>query len=261
MKAIKRLVMDKHVFAVFRIRERIYNTLIVLFHDSIVSYQLWRESIVDEIGRFHSDSTYIPNQFILKYDPPAPLAYLQDDIKRVGEIELNGTIIDSLTFQLMVALARGNGIKVNENLLSKELGMHRHTIKRRIQQLLKRNIIQGPICRFWNVFTLPNLILTLEFLEIKKENENFIEEIKADPHVSVAYKMSEGRYNFFFVGTFKTLEGHVAWEERYRNKYGNLIGSSRVIHVPNKLIISIDNERVVAGAIDDLIRETKILSK
>ena len=39
---------DNHIFGAFRIREGVFNTLLLEFHQSVSDYYAWRESLVDQ---------------------------------------------------------------------------------------------------------------------------------------------------------------------------------------------------------------------
>jgi len=102
-QTLKNLRNDGHVFALFRLRERGYNSLLIQFHKSVVDHQIWRERLIKKIGRFTSQSTYIPNQLMFKYDPSAVVSYIEEDVKK-GLLTVNNWKMDGLSFEIVKLL-------------------------------------------------------------------------------------------------------------------------------------------------------------
>jgi DNA-binding Lrp family transcriptional regulator len=252
---------DEHIFAAFRSRQGEYNTLLFLFHKDVTSYQLWRESLVPQGKipprefRYPSSTSYFSTHMMVKYEPSSAIKLIEEDVKRNGEIEINGCRIDGLSFEIMKALVLGEGIRVNENFLSKSLGIHRRTVSKRIEKLIEEGLIGRPVCRFPNFFVPPNYILVFSLYEIRKSREAILEEIRGDPHVPIAINVSHGRYNLLMFSNHRSITDHLEWEERYEARFPNCFGSADITYLSPKMTVSIDQQKVSLGIIRGKLRK------
>jgi len=254
---------DRNVFAAFRVREGEYNTMLFEFHQSVWSYHVWRDALVldDKIPRrgerAPSAVYYFANQLIEKYDPTAGATLIEEEFAKRDGIDINGYEIDKLALQVLQHLVNGEGIKVNENLLSKELDVHRRTISKRISKLREAGLILDPCCRFPSFFVPPNYLLVFSMVEIKDSREQIIKDIQRDPHVSLAYRISEGRFNTLLFESHLSIEDHLIWEKEYSDRYPGCFGSTKINYLSPRMTISIDQQKVSLGIIDDKLEEVR----
>jgi DNA-binding Lrp family transcriptional regulator len=249
---------DPHIFAAFRSRYSEYNTLLIVYHKDITSYQLWREQLVTEqkipLGNgslLRSSTSFFSNQLRIKYDPNVPVYLLEEDLRKKGCVNLGEYKLDKLSFQIVKLLARGKCIKINENKLAKELGVNRKTIIKRTQELIRERWISTPICRFPNFFTPPNYILAICKLEIRSNRQKFIQNIRNDPHITLAFDVKEGRYNILLFGTFRNLEEELEWEIKQGLFLPKSIGHVDIQYFSPKSIVNISQKKVSLGIIDE----------
>jgi len=101
---------DKNIFAAFKIREGDHNIMIFEFHNSVSSYQIWRDELV-KVGkipprknRMSPRRLYFSTDFILKYEPNAPLGLIGKDMGRRKNVVIEDYEIDKLTFQCIILL-------------------------------------------------------------------------------------------------------------------------------------------------------------
>jgi len=249
---------DPHIFAAFRSRYSEYNTLLIVYHKDITSYQLWREQLVT--GRKlplingslpPSSTSFFSNQLMIKYDPNAPIYLLEEELRKKGSVLLNGYKLDKLSCQIVKLLAKGKCIKINENKLSKELGVNRKTIIKRTQELIKEGWISTPVCRFPNFFTPPNYILAICKLEIKFDKQKFIQSIRNDPHITLAFDIKEGRYDALLFGAFRNLEEELEWEVKQGLYLPKSIGQVDIQYFSPKSAVNINQIKVSLGIIDE----------
>jgi hypothetical protein len=252
---------DKNGFAAFRVREGEYNMMLFEFHKSVWHYHVWRDALVREKKipqrgeRAPSTVNYFANQLIEKYDPAAGFRLIEDEFKRRGRVEINGYAIDRLALQVLGHLVNGDGIKVNENLLSKELDIHRRMITKRIAKLREARLVHDPVCRFPSFFVPPNFLLVLSMLEIKGSREQIMGDIGQDPHVSLAYSISGGRFNTLLFESHLSIEDHLVWEKEYEERYPGCFGSAKINYLSPRMTISIDQQKVSLGMIEDRLGE------
>lgn len=248
---------DPHVFAALRSRYSEYNTLIAAYHKDITSYQLWREKIATEQqvplinGSLPPSLTsFFSTQLMIKYDPNAAVYLLEEDVRKKGYVILNDHKLDKLSFQIVRLLTKGKCIKINETKLSKELRVHRKTIIKRIQELMKERWISNPACRFPNFFAPPKYISAICKLEIKSFRQEFIQNIRNDPHVTMAFDIKEQEFNILLFGTFRNLEEELKWEVKYGLYLPNRIGKVDIQYFAPGNTVNIGERNVSLGIID-----------
>jgi len=248
---------DPHIFGAFRSRYSEYNTLLILYHKDITSYQLWREQLAVERklplinGNLPPSSTsFYSNQLIVKYDPSAPVRLLEEDLGKTGHVEIDGQMIDNLSMNIIRLLMKGKCVKINENRLSEELGISRKTVLSWTRELLKERWIAAPVCRFPNFFAPPTYVLAICKLEIKEPKQRFIQSIRNDPHVTMAFNVKEGRYNILLFAAFKNLTQELEWEIEQGLYHPDIIGHVDIQYFSSKSALDVSQTRVSLGLID-----------
>jgi len=246
---------DANIFAAFRVREGEYNMMLFELHRSLWSYHTWREAIVKEgkipgrSERIPSTAIYLSNELIEKYEPNAPVQLIRQDFSERRVTEINGCAMDELSLSVLTHLTNGEGISVNENLLAKELGVHRRTVSDRIRKLIDAKVVLGPVCRFPSFFVPPNFLLVFSLIELRRPSEYFMRDIRSDPHVSLTFRISEGRYNLLLFEAHLSLEDYLRWESSYSMKYPGCFGSIKNTYLSPRMTISIDQQKVSLGVI------------
>ncbi len=262
-RIIEWLKEDKNIFAAYRIREGESNMLIFEFHKSIWDYHVWRENIVSsgkipERGkRAPSNNFYFSNEGIFKYEPSIGLNLIKEEFKRKGFVEINGIELDDVSLKILEHLLKGEGIIVNENYLARKLNVSRRSVIKRIQRLQEKGIILKPLCRFPNFFVPPNFLLFLSLVEVRAHKDKILEDILTDNHISLAYHISNGRYNLLLFQNHKDIEDYLTWEDMYDSKYPESFGSIKITLLSPKMTILIDQQKVSLGIICSKIKEIK----
>lgn len=258
-KVSKWIKEDVNIFGAYRVREGEYNMMLFEFHKDVSTYHAWRDTLVtrgripDRRMRTPSNALYLPNRLI-KYEPNAAIGLIDDEVSKKGKVEINGCILDNLTMNVLKYLLEGRGVRVNENLLSKTIGIHRSTIRRRIQKMQDEGIIDHPLCRFPLFFTPSNYLLVFSMMEVR-EPRKFLSDIPSDPHVSLAYNISEGRYNMLLFESHMDIESYLRWESDYEKKYPDCFGSVKNTYLSPRMTISIDQQKVSLGIIRERLQE------
>lgn len=252
---------DPHIFAAFRSRQGDYDTLLFVYHENITDYQLWMDSlpsilkleygISEKDATFVSNTSYFSNQLMIKYNPSSGIHLMERDFQEKGGLTINGYSLDDLDLKIVKSLVSGMGIKVNNTLLCSKSGLHRKTVEKRINALLKEGLISNPVCRFPNFFVPPNYVLTYSLFEIKKSKEKVISEIRKDPHVPIALKIIHGKYNVLLFGNHGSISDHLKWEEGYRLRFPGSFGSANITYLSPEMTISFDQQIVSLSIIRD----------
>jgi len=254
---------DASIFAAFRIREGEYNMMLFELHKNLWGYHTWREAIVKEgkipvrAERIPSTAIYLSNVLMEKYDPSAAVQLIKQGFLEKTTTEINGCELDELSLNVLTCLTSGEGISVNENLLAKELGVHRRTVSDRIRKLIDAEVLFRPVCRFPSFFVPPNFLLVFSLLEVRKSYDQFMHDIHSDPHISLAYRISEGRYNILLFEAHLSLEDYLRWESFYNARHPGCFGSIRNTYLTPRMTISIDQQKVSLGVIDERLEELR----
>ncbi len=253
------VALDKNIFAAYRSRRERYNMLLLIYHKDVTSYQLWRESLIDEGKippremRLPSHSLYFSNELMVKYYPSAAIGLMDDQLKRKGWIEVNGLALGEFQFQVLKHLVSGGTFKLNENLLSRRLGINRRTVTRRVDRLLRNGWILEPVCRFPDLLCPPDYVLTYSMLEILKERDRIVQAFQNDPHVSMALRISSGGYNLLIFSAHPDISEHIEWEESLSKHFPGCIGYVDITYLSPRAKISIDQQLVSLCIIEDRI--------
>jgi len=254
---------DKHIFGAFKVREGDYNMMLFEFHKSLDDYLRWRDhltiegKIPERAGRIPSSVIYVSNRLVIKYEPNAAIKLIEREFQEKGKITLNNQVIDEVSLKILAMLVNGKGIRVNENLLARELGIHRATVKKRIGKMVEAGVVLNPLCRFPAFFVPPDFLLVYSLLEVKGKREELEKRILKDPHVSLAYRVSQGRYNLLLFETHKSIEEYLSWEDEYVKKFPGCFGSIKNNYLSPKMTISIDQQKVSLGAIENRLKAMK----
>jgi predicted transcriptional regulator len=252
---------DPYIFAAFTSRQGEYDHLLFIYHESITSYQLWVDSLSSilqvEYGVAKEEATlmckpsYFSNQLMIKYSPHSGIYLLEKDFEEQGRLTLNEHDFDSDDLKIMKCLVSGQGIKINEKLVSQKTGLHRKTVEKRITRLHNEGVIGHPVCRFSKFFVPPNHVLTYSLFEIKKNYRTIQKQIIKDPHIPIALKIHHEQYNLLIFGNHRTIGDHLMWEENYRKRFPQSFGRAHITYLSPKMTISF-NQQIVSMC---LIRE------
>ena len=242
-----------YIFAAFKSRQGEYNLLLFAYHVSVASYQSWVESLplvlklqygIQNYTCPMSTPTYFSNARMTKYDPSSGMHLLEREFDAKGELIINGYSFDRVDLEILKCLVTGKGIKVNHTLLCRETKLHRKTISNRISELIKVGLLGSPACRFPNLFVPPNYVLTFSQYEIKEPREKVLREMSEDPCIPIAMKIAQGKYNFLVFGNHLSISDHLKWEEGYRERFPDSIGSAEVTYLSPEMTIAFDQQIV-----------------
>jgi DNA-binding Lrp family transcriptional regulator len=266
-KTIRWLKEDRNIFAAYRVREGESNTVIFEFHKDVWDYHVWRDEIAAEGKipgrgtRAPSNNYYFSNRGIFKYEPSVAIELIKDEFKRRRRMEINGYELDEAAIRVLECLLKGEGIRVNENLLAKELGVTRKTVSSRISKLREKGLILGPLCRFPHFFVPPNFLLFLALIEAGGSKDRVMQEFLSDPHISLAYHISEGRYNLLLFECHESIEDYLKWENSYTERFPGCFGSMKLSILSPRMTILIDQQKVSLGLISSKLEEAESLAE
>ena len=254
---------DKHIFAAFKIRLGRHNTLLIVFQKDILSYHLWREDITEKGKipsrevRAPSEAHFFSNRLVVKYEPNEGIKILKSEFEKNNNLILHNFDythkLNELDIKIMELLLNGKGIRLNETFLVKKLGMHKKTIRRRIQIMLKEKLILNPVCRFPSFFVPPNCVLQIARIEIHKNKKEVLQFLKQDHHIPISFHICEKRFNYLLFEIFFEAGDHVEWSSRLREKFMGSIGDTDTIILMEKNTFNIDQQKVSLGVINEYI--------
>lgn len=255
---------DDHIFAAYKLKRGEYNVLLILFHRNILRYQLWRKSLVREGKipprdiRYPSSAFFFSTQMMIKYDPSAAVPLLKKAFEERGKISLNGYKFNKLSFEILENLTKGEGIRINEHYIANKLGVNRKTIRQRINKLLEEHMILQPVCRFPPFFCPPDSVLVISLVEIKKKEKELVDYFKQDPHISLAFQICSGRFNYLLFETFEQVGDHIKWEHDLSKKFEDCLGVSDATYLTPNMMITMEQQKVSLAVINkklELLKE------
>lgn len=232
---VDKLKAEPHVTGLFKIRKGEYNLLFFSFFESLFDYKKWQDLRFyqdDSVGG--SDSSYVPVEFIFKFDP-------NDVVRRLvekNERSYAGAPLDDLSFKIMVHLLKGDFVSINSNYLSKKLSVHHKTVKNRINALIKGGVLDKPACFFPSFLLPPDRLLVITFIETRVSSE-FIEHLKKDPHVIMLAKENKGKYTYIAASTHKSIATFTDWSENMRIRFKG-VKAADALFVPYENVIKSD---------------------
>ncbi len=149
----------------------------------------------------------------------------------------------------------GEAIRTNENFLARTLNVNRNTITRQISNLLNEGIVGKPTSRFPRAIVQPDYMLIFSLLEIKKRCNEVANFIRRDPRVPLLIKANIGRYNYFVASTFRTVEDHIKWQEKYTRNFHACIEAIKNTYLSPAMSFSINQNFVSLELIKKKLQE------
>ncbi|MHA2297950.1 MAG: hypothetical protein ACXAEU_04485 [Candidatus Hodarchaeales archaeon] len=108
---------DPYIWAAFFIKEEEYNTLLIEFHKNLYSYQIWKESIIDEekismteIRPYPSEVTISTVESIIKFDPSVSIQIVEENHRKGRHSRINDLLMDGFSIDLLKMLLTGKVI-------------------------------------------------------------------------------------------------------------------------------------------------------
>jgi predicted transcriptional regulator/DNA-binding transcriptional ArsR family regulator len=244
---------DMNIIGAFYVRNEEYNMLFIELHENLYQYEEWRDRIVKEKWipprekRYPANSIFFSNRKMIKYQPHSSISVIQRSFRKDDHLKINGLRMNSLSMSILKKLLIGEGIRTNENLLSKKLDVHRKTIRRRISTLKEEGILSKPTSMFPEWFIPPDYILVYYLVEARRSKSLLIKDIVKDPHIPMAHHANMGGYNLLLFGVFPNVESHFLWEEVYEKKFPGCFGRVKKIYLSPKMTTSLDIRKISLG--------------
>lgn len=247
---------DAHIFAAFSCMEGPYNTLLMEFFKDLETYHSWREQIVTDQKiptrehRAPAHAYIFSNKLTFKYNPTCFINNLQKTFQQTGSVTINNISLDEHSFLILLHLMKGTFIQRNDSHIARDLEINRKTIKHRIDQLLKHQIISKPKCFFPNLFVPPAYNLVVSMIEVKRNNEAIKQYILKHNNIARAQETSTGCYNLLIFSAFKTIEDFFDLGEDMVNRFPHDIGAIENTILSSRTIHTIKPQKLSLGWID-----------
>jgi len=232
---------DSHIWAAFFVKDEEYNSLLIELHEDLHSYQKWRSCLIGEKWvalapgqeAISSDVLYLSTKAFIKNDPANSIELLKEQFLQFPEMTMNGVKMDKLYLNLIESLVSGIGVWTNPNSLSRKLNVHRVTVQRRLDLLLKEGIISPPASRFPRIWAPPEYFMVLSQIELKKDKER----------ISIVQSCA-GKYNLLTISCFSRLRDHLTWEEKLDQSFSGSIGAIKNLYLSPSMTFSIHQQYV-----------------
>jgi len=243
---------DPHVFAAFSCMEGPYNTFLIEYFQDMEHYHLWRDSLVREgklperLNRAAADPYMLSNKMMFKNDPSCFLSLLREELELSGKVNVGEWAMDSLSFEILVALIKGDCVWTNHSRLSKKLDMHRKTVTRRLNRMLRDKTLEHPRCQFPHLLMPPGFNMVVTRIGLRSRREEFRRALVEDSNVPRAYDAITGPHNFVAFTAFRRIDDFFDWGEKLNDRFPgeitamtNSVLSSRKIHTTRQQKISL----------------------
>ena len=205
---------DPRIIAAYKFRQGKYGTLIFSLHMNLKDAHEWMAQIPSILeneyhvekkhATFNSNTIYVSNQLLLKYDPSTGINILERDYKK-GERSLNGYTLDKLDLSILRYLMAGKGVKYNRNTISISTGLHSKTIENRIESLLKNKVLLNPVCRFPQLFVPPGYMLSYMLAHVEYSENTSLNSLLLNENIPIIWKVVYSKYNLLMLHVHKDL--------------------------------------------------------
>lgn len=244
--------LDPYILAAFFVKEEEYNTLMVELHKDLYDYQNWKERILGEdqvllkdgFEYIPSESYFLSTKAMMKNYPESALETFIRNYNRGYHPKINGLELDDTYIDLLEALLSGKGVYVNPNALAKSLNVHRKTIQRRLGLLLEEKITLPPTIRFPRIWTPPDYFLVISLHEIRKNRNRITKLLAEDPHVTMMFRASVGRYNLLTFNCFYRMNDYLAWQEEHDQRFPETFGAVKNFYLSPAMTFAINQQYV-----------------
>ena len=257
---------DPYIEAAYFVKDEGYNTLLIEYHQDLYTYQKWKEEVKREERitpsetRQPSEALFLSVKRIVKYKTFSPIGHIEKNYKNGRLKTINGLVMDDHYIDIFNALLRGKGLRINDSKIAEQMGLHRKTVKRRIDRLISSNIISNPICRFPRIWAPPEHFQVISLYEIKRRKEVVMAAFNRDPHVTMIIKTHTGRFNVVLIGSFLKMEDHLAWQEDYDLRFPGCLGAVRNTYLSPAMTFSITQQYIYLLYLDQAKQKLKGVS-
>ncbi len=254
---------DLNIFAAFPCMEGPYNTLLIEFFEDMESYHSWRETIVKDQklprreNRTAAEVYMFSNKLEFKYDPACFLNNMRSEFKSNKKMMIGDHKLDKTDFRIFELLLSGEYIHVNETYLANKLGTNRKKIGRRIEKLLKDNIVAPARCYFPDLLAPPKYNMIISMIELKSNRSEIKKFILADNNIPRALESSIGRYNILLFSAFPAIDEFFEWGDRLINKFPESIGAMSNTILSSRTMHTINAQKVSLGLIEKMLLELR----
>ncbi len=235
------VVRKPNVVGVYRIHKGEHNTLILGFWENVLSHKVWEGNYFyknNSVGG--TESVYIPSEFIIKMNFNGILPRLIEKKARV----FGSVVLDDLAFKILCYLVRGDFLWINEHAISKKVGVHRKTVKRRISSYFENNIIKKPRCYFHSYFTPPHRLMVVSLFESR--NPRFLRTyFKRDPHIIMLAKINHFNYTHLVLSSHNSITTYSKWSDSFQTAFKDIVGGPDVSFVPSENVLKADFDPVI----------------
>ncbi|MBS3782643.1 MAG: Lrp/AsnC family transcriptional regulator, partial [Candidatus Thermoplasmatota archaeon] len=236
---------------------------LIEYFGGLEEYHSWRGDIVkqdkipDRGERTPAHAEFFSNRLTFKYEPTCFIDKMADKFEEKGFIELSGQRIEDDSFRILKKVMKGESIRTNYSYIGRELGVNRKTVKRRIDDLLDKGIIEKPKCFFPNLFVPPGYNLIITLIEATSDLSDIKDYLKKDENVPMAIETSTERYNFLVFSAFESIEEFFEWGEKLNAKHPDNIGAISKTILSSRMVHLIEPQKVSLGFIENKLWDLK----
>lgn len=124
-------------------------------------------------------------------------------------MKMSKLLDDKENLLLLDSLVSGEAVSVNFSALSKILNKHRNTIKKKVDTIFERKIIDRPICPFFGLYKIFPLLVVVRIN--LPADERFVKWVKEDPHIFAAFRSRQGEYDTLLFIYHQNITSYQRW--------------------------------------------------
>ena len=125
---------------------------------------------------------------------------------------------------LLESVISGEAVSVNVSALSKILNKHRNTIKKKVDIIFDRKIIDRPVCPFIGLYKIYPLLVVVRMN--LPDDERFFKWVKEDPHIFAAFRSRQGEYDTLLFIYHKNITSYQMWMDSLPSILKSIYGIS-----------------------------------
>ena len=146
---------------------------------------------------------------------------------------------DEMNLLLLRNLVSGRCVSVNLSALAKATGRHRNTVRNEVDELLRKRVVNLPVCPFMGLYReYPLLVVVRADLPDEKRVKDWVAH---DKHIFAAYWSRHAEYNMLLLIYQKDVLAYQLWRESLTEEHKIPPREARLpsysLYVSNQLMI------------------------
>jgi len=160
---------------------------------------------------------------------------------------VNCLLTDEANLLLLQSLVSGEAVSVNLSVLSRILGKHRNTIKKKVEAIFEHKILDPPVFKFPGLYRYYPLLIALNLDQPRMPSERikFEKWVKEDPYIFAAFSSRQGDYDTLLFIYHQNITSYQLWMESLPSTLRSTYGLSEAAANFESSTTYFSNQRVI----------------